>query len=307
MNDRTPTTASLTGTFATTSAYAADSSMGRIMLELGMIDPEEGERILRLQKEKNLRFGEAACSLGLVTQAEIEQVLARQFAYPYLKPGEGNFAPELVAAYQPFNFQVEALRALRSQLMLRWFATGRRAITLVGVDTQTGTSLLAANLAVVFSQLGEQTLLVDANLRRPRQHAIFNLSGRQGLSDVLVGRAAASGDDGAIAKIDAFVDLSVLQAGTLPPNPVELLGRAPFAAFNTQLGARFDVVIYDTPALAVGADAVTLAATVGGAVLVARKDVTRMADISRAAAQLASLGVEVVGAVLVDGQSRVSA
>lgn len=275
---------------------ARESSMGRILLDMGKITPEGAERILRLQKENGMRFGEAAQSLRLITDADIQQVLARQFDYPYLQPGQGNFAPELVAAYQPFSEQVEILRAIRSQLMLRWFVGGRKSLAVASVNPGEGTSLFAANLAVVFSQLGEQTLLVDANLRTPRQQQIFNLAGKQGLSDILVGRANLD----AIAKVDSFVDLSVLQAGTLPPNPQELVSRSSFGDLTGNLAHLFDAVFYDVSAFSAGADAMALAARVGGVLLVARKNTTSLADISAVADQLGRVGAEVVGSVMVD-------
>jgi protein-tyrosine kinase len=275
---------------------ACESSIGRILLDMGKIKPDDAERILRQQKEKGMRFGEAAQSLGLITDADIQQVLARQFDYPYLQPGQGNFAPELVAAYQPFSEQVETLRAIRSQLMLRWFANGRKMLAIASVNPGEGASLFTANLAVVFSQLGEHTLLVDANLRQPRQQQIFNLPGKQGLSDILAGRA----DLGAIAKIDSFVDLSVLPAGTLPPNPQELLSRSAFGQLTGNVANLFDVVLYDVTAFSAGADALAIAARAGGVLLVVRKNMTSLADISAVADQLGRVGAEVVGSVLVE-------
>jgi len=180
-----------------------------------------------LQKEKSLLFGEAALSLGLVTEADIQQVLARQFDYPYLASGQGDFDPQLLSAYQPFSEQVEMFRAIRSQLMLRWFANGNKSLAIACVNPGEGASLFAANMAVVFSQLGERTLLVDANLRNPSQHKIFNLKGKLGLSDILAERA----DFEEISKISSFIDLSVLPAGTIPPNPQELLSRSFFLSF----------------------------------------------------------------------------
>ncbi|GJJ04887.1 hypothetical protein RugamoR64_54250 [Duganella rhizosphaerae] len=275
---------------------SADSSIGGLLLESGKITPENAERVLRMQKELGIRFGEAAQRLGLITEADIQQVLARQFDYPYLQPGEGRFSPLLVAAYQPFSHQVEALRAVRSQLMLRWFARGRKSLVVLAVDQGDGASLFAANLAVVFSQLGEHTLLVDANLRQPKQMEIFDLPAKQGLSDVLAGRAELD----AIAKVDAFVALSVLGAGTLPPNPAELLSRTSFAGLNAQLESRYDAVLYDVPAFAAGSDALAVASRAGGVLLIARKNQTRMASISNMAEQMRQNGVEVVGSVMVD-------
>jgi protein-tyrosine kinase len=274
----------------------ADSSMGMLLLDAGKLSAEGAERVLRMQKELGIRFGEAAVRLGLVTEADIQQALARQFAYPYLLKGESALSPALVAAFEPFSAQVEALRAIRSQLMLRWFARGRHALAIVGVDPADGVSIFASNLAVVFSQLGEQTLLVDANLRSPRQHEVFALSARQGLSDVLAGRA----DLDAIARVASFVDLSVLPAGTLPPNPQELLSREAFRNLNSELESRYDVVLYDVAPFASGVDAMAVAGHAGGVLLVARKDHTRMAALAHMAGQLVEAGAEVVGSAVVD-------
>lgn len=275
---------------------SADSSIGGLLLESGKITPEGAERILRMQKELGIRFGEAAQRLGLVTEADIQQVLARQFDYPYLQPGERQYSDKLLAAYQPFSPQVETLRAVRSQLMLRWFARGRKALVVAGVDSGDGASLFAANLAVVFSQLGENTLLVDANLRKPTQHEIFDVKGRQGLSDMLAGRAEID----IIEKVDAFVSLSVLGAGTLPPNPQELLSRSSFGGLNQQLESLYDVVLYDVAAYADGSDSLAIAGRAGGVLLVARKNKTQLEAISAMAEQMKNNGAEVVGSVLVD-------
>ncbi|WGG49145.1 chain length determinant protein tyrosine kinase EpsG [Rugamonas sp. DEMB1] len=277
-------------------AAPGDSSIGGILLSTGKITPENAERVLRMQKELGIRFGEAAQRLGLITEADIQQVLARQFDYPYLQTGERKYSDRLLAAYQPFSPQVEQLRAVRSQLMLRWFARGRKALAIVEVGADDGASLFAANLAVVFSQLGEHTLLVDANLRQPSQHSVFDLPLGPGLSDLLAGRA----DRQAIAKIDSFVALSLLTAGTLPPNPQELLSRAPFVALNGELEAAYDVVLYNAAPFALGADALAVAARAGGVLLVARKNATLLSDITALTDEIRHSGAEVVGAVMVD-------
>ncbi|TFW16405.1 chain length determinant protein tyrosine kinase EpsG [Duganella callida] len=273
----------------------ADSSIGGLLLESGKISPENAERVLRMQKELGIRFGEAAQRLGLITEADIQQVLARQFDYPYLQKGESSYSPLLVAAYEPFSAQVETLRAVRSQLMLRWFAS-HKSLAIAGINAGDGVSIFAANLAVVFSQLGENTLLVDANLRTPSQHSTFNVTGRQGLSDALAGRA---GPD-VIQRIPAFLSLSLLAAGTLPPNPQELLSRSGFQAMSQNLEAQHDIVLYDAPPFSVGADALAIAARAGGVLLVARKNHTLVADIDAMTEQLSHSGAKVVGAVMVD-------
>lgn len=272
-------------------------SIGHILLDMGKITPVEAERVLRLQKESGLRFGDAALKLGLITEADIQLVLAQQFDYPYLLPGQGNHPPELVVAYQPFGAQVEVFRAVRSQLMLRWFTSEHKALAIISYNPSDGVSLFTANLAVVFSQLGERTLLIDANLRCPQQHEIFNLKNKQGLSDVLAGRANIFE---VISRIESFVDLSVLPAGTLPPNPLELLNRASFDELSDQLANQFDVILYDTLAFSSGSDALSIAAHTEGVLIVAHKNNTRLSDINTISEQLKYSGTEVVGSILID-------
>ncbi|GGC02780.1 chain length determinant protein tyrosine kinase EpsG [Pseudoduganella buxea] len=281
---------------AAASQPRSGDSIGALLLASRKITPENAEQVLRLQKETGMRFGEAAQRLGLVTEADIAQVLARQFDYPYLQPGTGPYPEQLVAAYQPFSPQVETLRAVRSQLMLKWFGGNRKSLVVMGVSGGDGASLFTANLAVVFSQLGQRTLLVDANLRRPRQHEIFVLKARQGLSDVLAGRAGLE----AVTVIESFVDLSVLGAGTLPPNPQELLSRGTFGALNAQLENLYDVVLYDVPTVAMGSDPLVAAARSGGVLLVVRRNHSALADVAALREQVERSGAEVVGAVMVD-------
>lgn len=273
-----------------------ERSIGAILIDAGKLTPEEAERILRLQREQGLRFGDAATKLGLITQADIEFVLSRQFDYPYLLRGQSEVSEDLVAAYAPFSPQVETLRALRSQLMVRWFDTdpARKALAVVSAARNEGRSFIAANLAVVFSQLGEHTLLIDADLRNPCQHKLFSLDNRAGLSAVLSGRAGPE----AIQRIPALRDFSVLPAGALPPNPLELLARPLFLQLLHELANEFDVIVLDSPAAAEYADAQTLAERAGAALIVTRRNATRISQVRRVIDALSQGRTTVVGTVL---------
>ena len=275
-----------------------ERSIGAILIDAGKLTPEDAERILRLQREQGLRFGDAATKLGLITQADIEFVLSRQFDYPYLLRGQSEVSEDLVAAYAPFSPQVETLRVLRSQLMVRWFDTdpARKALAVVSPARNEGRSFIAANLAVVFSQLGEHTLLMDADLRNPCQHKLFNLDNRAGLSAVLSGR----GGPEAIQRIPSLLDLSVLPAGALPPNPLELLARPLFPQLLQELANEFDVIILDSPAAAEYADAQTLAERAGAALIVARRNATRISQVRSVIDGLSQGRTTVVGTVLND-------
>jgi protein-tyrosine kinase len=282
-----------------TEAPRASRSLGGILIDSGLLKPEDAERVLLVQKEQNLRFGEAAIRLGLLTEADIQHALSRQFAYAYLRKTPGEERPvseELVAAYEPFSARVEQLRSIRSQLMLRWFdkAEQRQVLSVVGAERGEGRSHLAANLAVVFSQLGERTLLVDADMRNPRQHEIFHLENKVGFSTVLSGRSR--GDS--VVRIPELAGLSVLPAGPMPPNPLELLNRLNFDEFLIQAKASFDVVIVDTPAISTGEDAFMTAVRTGAAIAVARSSQTKVAAFSDLVQGLMNAGVSVVGSVL---------
>ena len=274
-------------------------SLGGILIDSGLLTPEDAERVLLTQKEHNLRFGDAAVRLGLLTEPDIQYALSRQFAYAYLRKTPGDkraVSEELVAAYEPFSHRVEQLRAIRSQLMLRWFdkADERQVLTVVGTERGEGRSHLAANLAVVFSQLGERTLLVDADMRHPRQHELFHLENKVGFSTVLSGRSR--GD--AVVRIPDLAGLSVLPAGPVPPNPLELLNRLNFDEFLIEAKSSFDVVIIDTPALSVGEDAAMIAVRTGAALAVAHSSQTKVAAFTDLVQGLMNAGVSVVGSVL---------
>ncbi len=276
----------------------AGRSIGALLIDAGKLKPGDAEAILRLQKEKNLRFGDAAIELGLITQADIDFAMSRQFDYPYLIAGESKVSEEVVAAYDPFSPQVEALRALRAQLMLRWFDhdAARTALAIVSASRGEGRSYIAANLAVVFSQLGERTLLIDADLRHPRQHELFGMENRVGLSSILSGRAGLD----AMHRIPGLLGLSVLPAGVVPPNPQELLARAAFGQLLDQLAANFDVVLLDSPPASETADAQTLAVRAGAALVVVRRNSSRTWRVRGISDSVAQAKAVIVGAVLND-------
>ena len=277
----------------------ASRTIGAILMDAGLLSAEDAEQILRLQRQNNLRFGEAAIRLGLLTEADIQYALARQFDYAYLRMSDRRaVSEEVVAAYQPFSAQTEQMRAIRGQLMLRWFdlSEQRQTLAVIGSQRGEGRSWLAANLAVVFAQLGERTLLIDADMRNPRQHELFMLQNKSGLSTLLAHRSREE----AIVRITDLVGLSVLPAGPVPPNPSELLNRPAFGELLAHARSSYDVVLIDTPSLSAGDDAAMIAVRAGAVVALARSRQTRVAAFNDIVAGLSSAGVAVVGSVLND-------
>lgn len=258
----------------------ADRSIGSILADLRNLSADQVEKIVRHQRDKGVRFGEAAVALGFVSTDDVLFALSQQFHYPYAPEERRSVSPELVALNQPFGVRAESFRAIRSQIMLRLFNEGqpRRAIAVVSPDAGDGKTYLAANLAVTLAQLGGRTLLVDADLRHPRQHEVFGLENRAGLSGILSGRAESK----VIQQVVGVPSLFVLPCGIVPPNPLELVERPAFGLLIRELLSKFDHVVADSPAGCYGSDSAVIAARCGAALVVARKNrgsVTALQDL----------------------------
>lgn len=269
--------------------------MGHMLVDQGKLSPLDAERVAELQRVNGLRFGETAIRLELVSESDVRDILARQFDYPILKPGQGRLSVELYAAYDPYGHRAELLRAVRGQLLARWFDSGRHALAIVATQADAGAALFSANLAVLFAQLGLRTVLVDANLRQPEQHRIFNLGNGAGFSDMLAKRAGLE----AIQPVESLPCLSILPAGPRPPNPQELVSRDAFIKTRDSLIGLHDIVLYDLSPFSDNAGALTLCTKVGGVLLLVRTDSTRSSDVQRIGAQLAELSIPVVGSVVI--------
>ncbi|MEO9065282.1 MAG: chain length determinant protein tyrosine kinase EpsG [Burkholderiaceae bacterium] len=281
-----------------TESRVPSRSIGAILVDAGRMSAEQTEAVLRYQRQHAMPFGDAAVKLAVVTPADIEYALAQQFEYPYLIDSQSPVSRTIIAAYEPFSPQVEALRSLRTQLLLRLFGSDRKhgRLAITSADPGDGRSYLAANLAVVFSQLGEKTLLIDADMRSPTQHTLFGLDTRAGLSSVLSGRSGLE----AIQRVPSMIDLSLLASGPKPPNPQELLGRPIFTQLLDEVSIDYDVVIIDTPPGSQHSEALTVASRAGAALLVARKDYSRVSGLQDMTQSMSQARITVVGAVLND-------
>jgi len=276
----------------------AGQAIGEILVATGRLSLRDAERVAAQQRRQGQKFGEAAIGLKLLTREDLDLALSRQFEYSYLSVRDTSRSAELIAAYQPFSQVAESLRALRSQLMLRWLQTdpAHKAIAVVSAGSGDGRSFIAANLAIVFSQLGQQTLLIDADLRDPRQQELFMPGKSAGLSAVLAGR---SGLEAAVA-VSGLANLRLMPAGASPPNPQELLGRPAFSALLQDAAVQFDVIVIDTPAGCDYADAEIVARVARAATLVTRKNQSLLSEAASLARRLQDSGVTLVGAVLND-------
>jgi protein-tyrosine kinase len=283
-------------------ADAADAgseaqSIGEIIRRTNNLTAEQVERILSYQLQHNVKFGEAAVALGLAKQEDVLWALAQQFQYPYVSNTNRKIADEVVVGTKPFSDQAEIFRAVRAQLLNTLFSGPRAtcAMAVISPDSGDGKSYFAANIAASLSQLGGRTLLIDADLRTPRQHEIFSIEGKAGLSSILSGRAESK----LIHPVADLPSLHVLPAGVVPPNPIELVQRATFGLLLKELMTKFDYVIVDTPAASLGSDGRVIAGHCGGALAVCRRNKTRMDVLNAMLAPLSiSSSVKVAGVVV---------
>ena len=279
----------------------ASRSIGDILVANGRLSADNLQRILAQSKVDKVHFGDAAKALNLLTQDDIDFALSKQFDYSYLSPTDSSLSSSLVAAYKPFSRVGENLRAVRSQLMLRWFNGDpmRKILSVVSAGSGDGKSFITANLAIVFAQQGERTLLIDGDLRSQQdtgQQAQFKLSRSAGLSGILAGRAGME----AAQQVPGLPGLSVITAGAMPPNPQELLGRQAFGQLLMAASTEFDVVLIDTPNAGDYADAEVIAARAGAALLVTRINKSLIPEASKLARRLQDGGVSLVGSVFND-------
>jgi chain length determinant protein tyrosine kinase EpsG len=270
--------------------------IGELLSEACKLGEPQIQQILAYQRKTGMRFGEAAVALRLVERKDVLEALYQQFQYT---PGftRSGGRTELVAAADRFSEQAEAFRELRSRLLIEVMRDGPRcALAILSPDAGDGKTYLAANLAVSFSQLGERTLLIDADVRTPRQHQVFGIKPNGvGLSSVLAGFS----DAGALVhEVPGLPHLYFVPAGPIPPNPVELMQRPRFGQLMRGLLEEFDHVVVDTPAAARGPDARVIAARCGAALVVARKDRSSLAPLEGLLSALARGPAQIAGVVV---------
>jgi protein-tyrosine kinase len=274
---------------------SADMPIGDIIRQTNNLSAEQVEKVLRYQREKGVKFGEAAVALGLAKREDVLWALSQQFQYPYADARQIT-NPELVVSTDPFSPEAEAFRDMRSHLIMSVLdgTAGRRALAVVSPNIGDGKSFFAANLAFTFSQLGVRTLLVDADMRSPRQQDIFNVQSASGLSGILAGKIESS----VIRPVEELPNLYLLPVGIVPPNPLELVQRPTFELLLKELQLKFDYIIVDTPAMVHGSDARVIAAKCGAALAVARKGTSKMNALQSMITSIKKTGTHFAGVVM---------
>lgn len=206
---------------------------------------------------------------------------------------------DLATLADPRSPVAEAYRSLRTNLSFARPGQPLRSLLVAGaaVAEAEDAAVSLANLAVVAAQAGQRVAVVDADLRRPRQHALFGLANDVGLSTALAGSA---GGDRLPIQASGVEGLDVLTSGPPPPNPAELLGSPAMAALLDDLAADHDLVLVGAPPVGVVTDAAVLAPRRDGVLLVLVAGRSRRDDAQRARAILDQVGASVVGVALTE-------
>ncbi len=266
--------------------------IGALLVRTGLIHPPEVARTLAWARQEGLRFGEAAVARRLVTPRQLERALASQFHYPLLDADLSAVSPEVVAAFDPRNPLLADLRRIRARLDGALPAAGR-CIAVIAPGTGAGRSFLAANLAVCIAQAGRRTLLIDADLHEGRQHLLFGLPNRTGLSSMLNDRI----EPGALQRVAGLDRLTVIACGPVAPNPAELLSRGTFGQLLASFRHAYDTVVLDTSGTLDEPDAALVARHAGAALLVARADATPLRALEATVAALRDDRIPIAAAV----------
>ncbi len=201
----------------------------------------------------------------------------------------------LITLSNPRSPASEAYRALRTNLLFSGLDRALQTLVVTSPAPDDGKSTALANLAVTLAQGGKKTILVDCDLRRPSQHTIWGVGRAPGLTDLVLGEVA----EPPLVAV-GVENLSLLPAGTPPPNPADLLGSARLDSVIETLKGRADFVLFDAPPVIAVTDASLLALKLDGVLLVMRAGKTRRDHAEQARDLLARVNARIIGTALLD-------
>jgi succinoglycan biosynthesis transport protein ExoP len=201
---------------------------------------------------------------------------------------------ELIAHFAPKSSISENYRSIRTTLLLSAADAKLRYLVVTSPLPQEGKTVTISNLAVTFAQAGKRVLIVDSDLRKPRQHKIFGIKNLDGLTNYL----SAQVDFKGLIKSTHIPDLYLINAGPVPPNPVELLSSEKMGATIDSLKEYFDYILFDSPPLLPVSDAVVLGPKIDGVILVAWGGKTNRDALKRAKEKLDLHQIKCAGVII---------
>ncbi len=209
---------------------------------------------------------------------------------------ESPSSPLLISA-DPRSSLAEAYRHLRTSILLSTAGRAPKSLLITSSLPSEGKTTTATNTAISLAQTGAKVLIIDADMRRPRLHSVFNIENGDGLSTLLASELSDTEIDHAIRQ-DERTKLYLLTSGPIPPNPAELIGSEQMATLLKLLQKKFTHVVVDSPPIASFTDGVLIASMVDGVILVVHSGKSSRQVVKRSRQLLQEIGAKVFGVVL---------
>ncbi len=200
----------------------------------------------------------------------------------------------LILSHDPFSVVVESYRSLRTAILLSRAGEPPKSVLFTSSTRKEGKTATATNTAIIFAQMGVRTVLIDADLRRPRCHKLLDIPNHAGLTELLTGLR----DMEAVLQKTATENLYFISAGSLPPNPAELVGSGKMKEILTLLQDEFDCILVDSPPVMPVTDAVLLSTVVDGVVMVVNSPETAKQLAREVRTRLMNFQAKILGVVL---------
>lgn len=206
---------------------------------------------------------------------------------------------EIITFTSPKASVSEVFRTLRTNVQFMTASNEHNSILFTSTQARDGKSWIAANLAITFAQAGKKVILVDTDMRRGRQHNIFELSNNKGLSNYLILSVKDSQDAlGEYIQRTLIDNLYVITAGIVPPNPSELLTSTKMVNLIKTLEEMADIVIFDSTPSTMVTDALAISRYVGSTLIVASHKKTKMEVLKQIKKNIENVGGKVSGVIL---------
>jgi polysaccharide biosynthesis transport protein len=222
--------------------------------------------------------------LGIVPSINPEEILE-------LSSGRDR---SLFAHARPRSTVSEALRSIRTNVLFRTGNVAKRTLLVTSAVPKEGKSFMSSNLSAVLAMAGTRVILVDADLRRPSLHSLFEITDEFGLSDVLSEHRTLE----SVIQRTHIENLSVISAGPIPPNPSELLGSEKMDNVVAQLHDLCDILIIDSPPVTAVADPIILSHLADGVILVVEANSTKKPIVMQAVVRLQQVQARLIGGVV---------
>ena len=266
-----------------------------ILSRLCKLSPEQVQSVMERARKRKEAFGKAAIALGFAKGKDVKAAVAIQFGAHFDTADQLKVPSALITVNQPYSTAAEEFRNLRTRLLTNDNGDAARLLSVVGAAEGTGSSLVAANLAVAFSQLGRKTLLIDGRLRKPRQLVLFETTSDYGLEDVVLNEEKLKD----CLAPTGIRDLSLLGAPSRLADPQLVFNHRNFATLIADTCEQFDTVIVDTTTGHDVVDGRYVWALTRSVLLCARRNRSRVNELRDLVSEIKDCGAHLSGSVLI--------